>query len=349
MSATVLVTGATGFLALHVVGQLLEKGYTVIGSVRTQTKADKLAKSFSHKLGSNAEKLSFTIVEDISDIGSFEHVFKEYPEIQYVLHTASPFTMGYTDYQKSYYTPAVNGTLGILKAIHSHGYNVSRVVVTSSFAAILNFDKGQDSSFIHDESVWNPLTKEEITNDVAAYCLSKTLAEHAAWDYVKSNDVKFSLNVINPPYIFGPQFFDEDAAGKDLNESNKAFKALVHSDPEDKHLFNERAHIAVDVRDVAAFHIIPLERAGVEGHRLFPVSGYFSDQEILNIINEKFPQLRGRIAEGQPEGAASIPQVGYSNAETLELIGGFDFIPLEKQVVDTVQQILDAEAKYGSS
>jgi NADPH-dependent methylglyoxal reductase len=347
MSGTVLVSGATGFLALHIIGQLLEKGYTVIGSVRSRAKGEKIVKSFSQKLGSKADKLYFTIVEDISDITAFELVFKKYPEIQYVLHTASPFTMGYTDYEKSYYTPAVNGTLGVLKAAHSHGPHVSKVVVTSSFAAIQNINRIEDPSFIHDESVWNPLTKDEINNDVLAYCLSKTLAEHAAWDYVNSNDVQFSLNVINPPFIFGPQFFDEDAADKVLNQSNITFKTLIHSDPEDRHLFNERAHLAVDVRDVAAFHIIPLERPGVEGHRLFPVSGNFSDQEILNIINEKFPQLRGKIATGKPEGAAGIPNYGYSNTKTLELIGGYEFIPLENQVFDTVQQILNAESKYG--
>jgi NADPH-dependent methylglyoxal reductase len=347
MQATVLVTGATGFLALHVVSQLLQKGYSVIGSVRSQAKADKLAKLFGDKFGPKADKLSFTIVEDISDITAFEHVFTEHPEIQYVLHTASPFTMGHSDFEKSYLVPAVNGTLGVLKAAHSHGSNVSKVVVTASFATIMNFDKLQDSSFMHDESVWNPLTREEITNDMLAYCLSKTLAERAAWDYIKNNDVKFSLNVINPPYIYGPQVFDQDAAGKTLNESNNIFKRLVHSDPEDTHLFNENVLLAIDVRDVAAFHIIPLERPGVEGHRLFPTVGHFSDQQLLNIINEKFPQLRGNIARGQPEGAATIPTCGYSNAKTLEIIGGYDFIPLEKQVIDTVQQILEAEEKYG--
>lgn len=42
---TVFVSGATGFIALHIVNDLLKAGYTVIGSGRSQEKNDGLLKN----------------------------------------------------------------------------------------------------------------------------------------------------------------------------------------------------------------------------------------------------------------------------------------------------------------
>lgn len=45
---TVFVSGATGFIALHVVDDLLKAGYKVIGSGRSQEKNDGLLKKFNN-------------------------------------------------------------------------------------------------------------------------------------------------------------------------------------------------------------------------------------------------------------------------------------------------------------
>lgn len=342
--STVLVTGASGYLALHIISQLLEKNYTVIGTVRSQSKADKVVEGFQEKFGSKVGKLSFAIVEDISDLNAFDNVIKDHQEINYVLHTASPLPSNYTDYEKSYLIPAKNGTLGILNAVKKYGPNVSKVVVTSSFASIMDVSKISDSSFIHDESSWNPLTEKDATNDSYAYAISKKLAERAAWDFVKNEDVKFTLTTVTPPYVLGPQCFEGHAASDSLNSSNQIFKRFVHSKPGDE-VSVQPGKLAVHVHDVAAFHVFPLEKTGLDGHRLFPVSETFNEQQVLNIINDKFPQLKGKIATGQPEVADKVAKCGFSNKKTVELLGGYNFIPLEKQVVDAVQQILDAESK----
>lgn len=84
----VFVSGANGFIALHVVNQLLKLGYRVIGSIRSQEKADRLLKLFSHP------DLSFAIVPDISAVNAFDEVeaFGQHgKQIEVVLHMASPF------------------------------------------------------------------------------------------------------------------------------------------------------------------------------------------------------------------------------------------------------------------
>lgn len=43
MSSKVLVTGATGFIASHVIQELLNRGYSVVGTVRSLANKDKYA------------------------------------------------------------------------------------------------------------------------------------------------------------------------------------------------------------------------------------------------------------------------------------------------------------------
>ena len=47
----------------------------------------------------------------------------------------------------------------------------------------------------YNENDWSSLDK------LSAYSKSKTLAEKAAWDFVKANEPCFELSVINPGYV----------------------------------------------------------------------------------------------------------------------------------------------------
>lgn len=266
-------------------------------------------------------------------------------EIKYVLHTASPFKYGFTDnYDEGYRKPAVQGTLEVLHSIHKYGHKVVTVVVTSSFAAIKHTDKLKDPTFIHNENVWNPDEWENAKTENQAYSLSKKLAEKAAWDFIKKNDVKFHLDTITPPFVFGPQYFSQDAANDELNTSNQIIVDLLKSDPKDTKFFDGHTLAAVDVRDVAEFHILAFER-GIKNHRLFPSGVPINDQKILNIINEYIPQLNGKVAKGNPEKAYTVPGVGLSSDTSKMLLGGYEYSSLKDQVVDTVKQILEAKSK----
>lgn len=64
--ALVLVTGANGYIATWVVQALLEKGYTVRGTVRSEEKGKRLNEYFdSTPYGS---KLEWVVVDDISKV-----------------------------------------------------------------------------------------------------------------------------------------------------------------------------------------------------------------------------------------------------------------------------------------
>ncbi|ODV68227.1 NAD(P)-binding protein [Hyphopichia burtonii NRRL Y-1933] len=53
---TVFVSGATGFIAIHIVKVLLDKNYTVIGSVRSAEKGDALAKQLGSSKATDVEE-----------------------------------------------------------------------------------------------------------------------------------------------------------------------------------------------------------------------------------------------------------------------------------------------------
>jgi nucleoside-diphosphate-sugar epimerase len=61
-SAKVLVTGANGFVAMHVVDQLLKAGYVVRGTVRNETKGTHIKRTFA----AYGDKLELVVVEDIT-------------------------------------------------------------------------------------------------------------------------------------------------------------------------------------------------------------------------------------------------------------------------------------------
>jgi len=102
--------------------------------------------------------------------------------------------------------PAVQGTLGALRAAAKHG--VKRVVVTSSFAAVSVGVKPPPA--VYDESTWSNvemMTKMGVKLQ-GGYLLSKTLAEKAAWDFqatLKESE-RFELVTLCPPYVYGPSF-----------------------------------------------------------------------------------------------------------------------------------------------
>ena len=87
------------------------------------------------------DKLSYVIVEDIAKEGAFDASLDGHDH-EVILHTASPFHFNVQDTKKDLLDPAINGTVGILKAVKKSAPSVKRVVILSSFAAIIDANKG---------------------------------------------------------------------------------------------------------------------------------------------------------------------------------------------------------------
>lgn len=257
-----LLTGANGFIALHILSQLLNAGYSVVATVRTPTKAATLRTQFSAYADANF--LDIAIVPDMTVPGAYNKVFNPSSRpIDIVLHTASPFL--YKAATKSnteeFLDPAIKGTKVLLEAAKKAG-TVKRVVMTSSCAAVIDYKREAQKDIsrkVYTEADWNDVTYEEgeVGDKSTAYRASKKFSELVAWDYVGGLDESgnggkggdwFDLAVLCPPAVQGPI---EGTVNRieDLGESNSRFWALYLQSGRDKEIANKMPlHVFVDVR-----------------------------------------------------------------------------------------------------
>lgn len=333
----VLVTGATGFIAQHILDSLLSRKYTVIGTARPQERYGEVIDNFKQKYPNS--DLSFEIVPDIATPGAFDELLKNHTEIKYILHTASPFSFGLNKpLDEAYLQPAVNGTLNMLNAIKKYAPQVTNVVITSSFAAIRQPGPLYPTA-LHTNQSWNPITWKDVKNENDAYYASKTEMEHAARKFYQEEKPSYSLATVNPPFVIGPQTFDSFVT-KELNTSNETINKITHL-PQSNEPQNQFPLLAIDVRDVAEFHVLPLENKELANQREFIVSSPFIAQKVLNILNDNIPELKGKIAKGDYNSVVELEQKycpKYDISDTTSKVPGYKFIPLEKSVVDAYQQ-----------
>lgn len=329
---TVFVTGATGFAASQTIKQLLELGYTVIGSVRDELKGELLVKRF------NDSKFSYATIPSFVTKEPFAKVLTEHPEITVFLHVASPVTIHIESLEDDILRPAIDGTVNALKDSKKYGLQITNFVYTSSNVAM--FPIQLDAGVVPNEDSWNAATWEEsLVNYFTAYCASKYLAEKSAWDFVKNENPNFVFNLVNPALIVGPQTFDEDAKKDELNFSANVIKQLLFLKQDDA--VPNMDGFAIDVRDVAKAHIAAFENVNIKNERLLVQNETYCTQTVVDIIHENFPDLHKKLPLGDSKAGKDLVKNHHQvdNSKTRKLLG-FDFIPLEKSIVDAVSQII---------
>lgn len=253
---TVFVTGASGFIAKHIVKQLLEKGHQVKASVRSAKKQEELEALFPGQL-------TYAMLDLTKDDGWDEAL----SGCEALIHTASPFPLESPKDPQDLIVPAVEGTKRALRAAHQAG--IKRVVLTSSNAAIYKDDAKMPEA---------PSTEDNWTTpdgpSTSAYEASKTLAERAAWEMAE--ELGLALTCINPALVVGP------ALDKHHGTSLNLVKRLVKGqDP----LAPPMNIGVVDVRDVAKMHVEALSLEKTVGHRYSANAGMLSFLEMGQILN----------------------------------------------------------------
>ncbi|GEQ69577.1 hypothetical protein JCM33374_g3249 [Metschnikowia sp. JCM 33374] len=334
MSTSVFVSGATGFIAQHIIKFLLTKGYNVVGSVRSAAKGDHVKKLFA------SDAFTYEIVSDIVAPGAFDQALKNHPEVTVFLHTASPVTFNVTDIEAELLKPAVEGTKNVLQAIKVYGPQIKNVVVTSSVVAMFDYFKLKDASFTVSEASWNPITWEQSKqNPFFGYFGSKKFAEKAVWDFIEQENPTYTVNFINPGYVFGPQAFDSEVK-QELNSSSEIINNLLKLSPDSD--VPEVVGPFIDVRDVAKAHLAAFENA-LSKERLLLYSEIFTAPRLIGILAENFDSLKGQLPVGK-EAASNAEGSAFDNTNTKQLLA-FPFIDLKTSVVDSVAQILKAKGK----
>jgi dihydroflavonol-4-reductase len=263
----ILVTGASGFVALHTIIQLLQQGYKVRATLRTLSREAEVRET----IGKHIEiKDSLEIVSaDLTQDSGWDKVVQG---CESVLHVASPFPLFEPKHEDELIVPAVQGTQRVLRA--AHGEKIKRVVIVSSVAAVSAGHNGENRTF--DENDWSI-----IENNIGAYSKSKTLAERAAWDFINGaeNTNKMEMVAINPPLIFGPLL------NKDFPTSAEMIRVFM---------LGQVPGVArlkmgiVDVRDVASALILAMTTPEAAGNRFTVPTATMWYKEIVDILHKTY-------------------------------------------------------------
>lgn len=269
--APVLVTGASGFIAQHIVLRLLADGYRVRGTARSALRADDVRAVVAEHHG-DIRRLEIVTADLRSDRGWREAAHG----CRYVLHVASPVPSRPPRHADDLIAPARDGALRVLDAAVAAG--VERVVLTSSVTAVI-YGHARDGRRTYDEHDWSRLTA-----GVGAYERSKTIAERAAWRHVAALPVgdRIELVTINPGMVFGP------ILGPDFSTSGEIVRKLLRRELPG---CPDVGWAPVDVRDVADAHLAAMTTPAAAGKRFIVALEHASLRDIALILDRRY---RGR-------------------------------------------------------
>ena len=328
---TVLVTGGTGFIGLHCLQQLLDKGYKVRTTIRSESRKQEVLEAMK-KHSSNCENLEFYIADLLKDDGWKEAVEGS----KYVLHVASPFFLGEPENEDVFIKPAVEGTLRVLKACADA--DVQKVVLTSSFAAV-GYGHPREKE-VYTEEDWS-----SVDGEISAYAKSKTLAEKAAWEFVENleESKKFDLTVLNPVAVTGPMLTSDIGSSNDF-----LLKLISGSMPA-----CPKIHMGyIDVRDVAKAHIFSMTEEKTNGERIIVSENEMFFAEVGKTLNEagfkksptkELPNFLVKIMSffvGELKTLLSaLDRKGDIDKTKAERFFDWEYISTEQSVTETAQQL----------
>lgn len=274
MSTRVLVTGATGFVAGHIVVELLEHGYAVRGTVRDLGGTGRRAHLVEHAARVGGD-LEFVAADLDHDAGWAEAV----AGCTQVLHVASPFPATPPADDNELIRTAVDGTLRVLRAAAA-APGVRRVVLTSSIAAIAH---GHRDDAVRTEADWTVVERSP------AYQRSKTLAERAAWEFAGSLPAARGLElvVVNPGMVLGPVLSPETSTSHE-----PVRRLLAGAAPGVPRV----GWSVVDVRDLAVAHRLAMETAQAAGNRYICAGDHVWMRDMAQILAEAYGPRGFRVA-----------------------------------------------------
>lgn len=334
MNTRVLVTGATGFVAGHVIVELLAHGYAVRATVRDLADTRKRAHLADLAARSGAD-LEFVAADLTGDAGWAAAV----SGCAKVLHVASPFPAAPPADEKELIRTAVDGTLRVLRACAADP-GVERVVVTSSLAAVAH---GHRDNAVRTEADWTVVERSP------AYQRSKTLAERAAWEFAAGLPAArgFELVVVNPGMVLGPLLSPETSTSHEpvrrlLSGATPGVPRVGWS--------------VVDVRDLAVAHRLALEKPQAAGKRFLCAGPHLWMGEMAEILAAEFGPRGFRVPTRPLPGwlvrgvalfdrslRLTVPTLGRVervSAERAHRELGWSMRPVEETLRDTAESLL---------
>jgi dihydroflavonol-4-reductase len=332
-TGTVLVTGGSGFLGGWCAVEALRRGHRVRTTVRDLARETEVRAAISSQVDPG-DRLA-VLAADLRDEDGWAQAVQG---CDYVLHVASPFPSAQPKDPDELIVPAREGTLRVLRAALEAG--VGRVVVTSSVAAISGAR----------ERPSRPLTEEDWSDPdnprLTPYARSKTIAERAAWDFVRERDEPGRLATVNPGAILGPALSD------DLSFSLEVIERLLRGMPGVPRI----GFSFVDVRDVADLHLRAMATPEAGGERFIAGGPFLWMSEVAAVLRERLGEEAAKVPERtvpnllvramgivDPGIRSVVRQLGVKtevSSEKAETRLGWSPRPVEETIVDCARSLV---------
>ena len=325
-----LLTGISGYIAMHCAKELLKRDYHINATVRNLDKVEDIKNALS-ALSLDVNKIQFFQANLLSD-DNWEDAMAD---CEYVMHVASPYPLNQPKDESVLIKPAVEGTERVVSLAIKN--NVKKIVLTSSVVAVSVGHTKKEYS----EEDWSFADKP-----IAAYAKSKTLAEKRAWELIKKADTDTKLTVINPSGVIGPSLTSE------ISSTQLIIAGLMNG----KIPVNLPIHIGyVDVRDVASAHIKALENPNSDGERIILSNTELWHKDVSKILKEggyKAPWLTVSVpvakflANVVPALKGAKRFLGkdmVKNSTKAEDILGISYIDIKKSILDDAKSLTEFE------
>ncbi|MET3925114.1 NAD-dependent epimerase/dehydratase family protein [Devosia sp. 2618] len=270
-SGLVLVTGANGFVGKWTVLELLRAGFSVRGTVRSESRAEAVRAAVRAHVGEEAlSRLTFIRLDLMRD----DRWAEAMAGIDAIVHVAAHLVDEEPKDMQVVVGPALEGTERVLRFAVTSG--VKRIVMTSSVATV-----GYGHGLVAGRQTYaeNDFTDLDGMYFSWAYCIGKTMAEQTAWAYARNEDL--ALTTIHPGAILGP------ALDADVSTSLQMVSGVLDGSAP---VMPSNGFSVVDVRDVAAMHVAALQQPETVGQRYLAASDYIPFPQVGRILAEAYPE-----------------------------------------------------------
>lgn len=335
-STPVLVTGGSGFVASHLVQQLLDRGYTVRASVRDLSRKDKVEplRDIAARTSGSLELFE----ADLMHAGAFDDAMAG---CRYVFHVASPFLLPeqIQDGRRDVLDPALEGTRNVVGSVERTP-TVERLVLTSTVGAI--FGDYVDVRDMKDQTLTEEYFNTTSTLENNPYHYAKTVAELEAWELARKQD-RWSMVTINPGLVLGPSLGTASDSGSLFLMNELMSGYFFYGAPNFSFTF-------VDVRDVAAAHIRAAEAEAASGRYILARPEMVSMRQMSRIIRDRHPRRLALPRHAVPDAAVRVlgPRFGLTQDYIRKHLGirfpvdnhrsvdelGISYRPVEQTVLD---------------
>jgi len=335
---TVAVTGSAGFIGGWVVRQLLDEGYRVRACVRDTNDEDKAG--FLKAMPGYASGRLTLHSANLDEAGCFDDIFRGCHGVAHLSHVS---TYDDLDYVKKVCDHVINSV--------NQSETVNRVIVTSSFAAVISEQDIQElvrRPVLYEDRYPDEQNPKRLPERGQGYSMGKVLAERAFADAAEASG-RWDAITCCPGDNVGPI---QSAHQKNGGPWQHHIETMLLGKYTQNVIGAYRAWYTVDVRDVAEAHIRMLESVNVEnGERFIAWSTETRNvEDVCASIDRLLPELGfagAELIDPLPE------SVQAREAEFRAIWGGcelrndriretldMDFRPLDVSIRDCVESLL---------